>query len=197
MSIDIKHLAQDIQNNSLIFGCGSALFGLSKYIFDLDRKELEKQKDKAYKKSVESFKSGNISPIDIEKLQEIERQRKNLIPRFYYIRLSEFVTSEVTNTEEKYIQGARFWFFQGINWIMIPKEIMDGLLMQSEEWSEDQRKAKNKQRKMIAHEMAHELFRKIDPDNSLKLNNEENAEIFAGELLALRTLYEEGSPKRK
>jgi hypothetical protein len=191
--MDIRKLAEEIQNNSLIFGCGSALFGLSKYIYDLDIAKFDKENNEKIEKlrkslCAESSKSDltQISSVKDE-LQKIREERDKIVPGFYFVRPYERTSSK------SYIQGARLQPYQGIYWISIPKEIIEKFFNHADQWTDEQVASKDKQRRMIAHEMAHEIFRKRYPENT-EVDIDANADIFADALLALRKLYTNGVP---
>jgi myo-inositol-1-phosphate synthase len=203
---EIKKWAGKVQNESLYFGCASALFGLTKMIHDADSRKFDYEHSKRIstlkQKCTEAINNSNF-----EQLNKYNDELKKLLYeddapelKFFYINFFDIPSKLKEHAKNL---GARLDhpdvfqadnnssdLLKNIYFISLSVDVMKDILESEEIPKERKKEAKHKQRTKIAHEMAHEIFRKFAPE----LNTEENARIFAVELLKLREYYINGTP---
>ena len=214
---NISELAKQVQNESLSFGCASALYGLTKLFYDIDRNAFDDlhaaRLSELKSKCQEAVLYGEQTIYDeaIEEIEVLQKAKDNIALKFFYIKFYDIPPAIQQKAElEKLHFGARLDtpdvfksqssvgssdIWDNIYLITIPSDIMNRICsLDDDEWSEERKDAKEKQRQLTAHEMAHQIFQRFDPDGSLGMDTDENAELFAIELLRYREYYINGSP---
>ena len=196
----IKNLAEAIQKESLSFGCGSALFGLTKLLFKKDIESFRRDYSEKISLLMDKLEHATepefsqiLSEIDI--LKDESKSGKSGL-KFFYVNF--FDTSEELGAEANMpLFGARIdpppsdavGLWKHIYHISLPLDLLEEIAKDNGQTTE-RVLAKDKQRKFTAHEMAHEVFKAFAPE----LESEENARIFAKHLLELRKHYIDGLP---
>ena len=185
----IAELAKHVQDESRRFSCASALFGLTKIIFDKERGLANGNYWEDLLKLTDKLAMPGVSPSEAEainaQIRELTGDKKNTSPKFFYIDFYD-------NNEERFFSspGARIRWDEAdsIYWIYIPEDIKSAIAGDANANGENHCVVVE-QRHMIAHEMAHEYFEFLDPEGKEKLNTCDNAEEFAKELLKFRKFY--------
>ena len=221
---DIEKYAERIQRESLCFGCASALFGLTKLFYDLERKAF----DESHRVEIESLKktcldsviSGNTEAYNeaYNRIEDLRREKDKIALKFFYIRFFDMPAATRARAQEEALKnnpddGGGFSgrldspetfaprpgieksdLWENVYLITIPKDILDIVQTGGDDWSPARIEAKERQRWITAHEMAHQIFKHFDPDDKNGLNNDVNADLFASELLKRREYYINGKP---
>ena len=204
MQKSTKEIAKLVQNESLNFGLGSALFGLTKLLFDFDRQTFDDKREEklaplyARLKNRKDDKDFEEASVEVSKLK---KEKDSISPKFFFI---TFYDMPDTTKESVYNFSAfldvpqvidphlsQLW--DNIYLINLPLSIWDSIAHGDED-SDERRDAKNEQRRLIGHEMWHAYVRHTDPKGESGLDTEENAELFAHELMQLRVYYVNGLP---
>lgn len=213
---EVSGLAKMVQDESLCFGCASALYGLTKLFYDLDRiafdsihlVELSELKKKCRDAAIIHGDQASYDEA-MREIEKLQRAKDNIALKFFYIKFYDIPLSIQQKAEQEKLQfGARLDspdvfstqpsvessdLWNNVYLITISNDIMNEILS-DDEWTEERKSAKEEQRRLTAHEMAHQIFLRFDPDGSLGLDSEKNAAIFAEELLRYRKYYINGSP---
>lgn len=204
----IVRIAKRVQDESICFGCSSALFGLTKLLYDLEQEAYINQSWNSICEKAFAVKDSGCT-VDAEEINQTIQELQKPRLKFFYIKFYDTPhqewTSNHTCTEHL---GARIYFpdtfaserFVSIEsgddvyFISIPEVLMDIIRSGGDAWSNERVAAKKEQMRLTAHEMAHQLFRHIYPEDNYGLITEENIELFADEILEYRKNYRDGVP---
>jgi hypothetical protein len=192
----VRSIAKIVQNESLQFGCASALYGVTKYLHEFEinkfifKHEEEKKRYKDQLTLAEERHDPKLYFDAIDKLDELENKSK--------IPLKIFLINFFDLPQSYEYPGTRLTGIYGIIYINIPKRLINTIMTNNDLWTEERKGAKHEQRRLAAHEIVHELFKCFDQDGSkgLMSNIEYYAEIFTEELLKLRECYVNGIPEK-
>ena len=208
----VDSLAKRVQDESLYFGCASALYGLTKLLYEMEKRVFDEKHsaEVAQLKSICLWGDRDQRIAALEAIEAIQQDKDNITLKFFYITFynispalqkkaktdklrfaAHLDTPEVFASDPDVIAAD---LQDNVYFITIQLDIMDEILTGGDKWTDERRAAKEEQRRLIAHEIAHQLFRAIDPDRSKGLDSEKNADMFAGALLRFRKYYIDGSP---
>ena len=210
---DVIELAKLVQDESICFGCSSALYGLTKLFYDLDVKEFRDRNATRLSELRNKLRDARdrrnqveIKAVTQEILELQAADSSCIFLKFFYINFFDMPEATRKKIEESSLCFARLDTpdtFTGCNstpsdlwsnvyFITIRDDIMNRIRSGGDEWTEERKLAKQEQMRLTAHEMAHQVFRRLDPGETRGLASEENAKLFADEILQYRNRYEKG-----
>lgn len=211
----VSKLAKRVQDESLCFGCASALYGLTKLFYDLDRNAFDEDHSAELSELRQRCRNAVLSGDQLiydnamKRIEQFQKAKDDISLKFFYIKFYDIPLAVQKKAEqdnlrfgarldtpemfssEALIKSSDLW--NNVYLITIPYDIMFEIRPDANGWTEDYNTVKKEQRRFTAHEMAHQIFRRFDPDGTKGLDSESNAKLFATELLKFRKYYIDGS----
>jgi hypothetical protein len=188
---DIANWAQIIQKESLCFSCTSALYGLTKLLYNNDLEAFDKliSRKSDLQNTILTTQNSVARATALSELQHIFEEIRNIKFKFFFINSYE-------SPAEYEKAGARLTNYDNVCFISLPRNIVRDFLESKNINNSHRKESKIKQRYLTAHEMAHELFKYLNSKGIEILDDEQNAKSFANELLKLREYYVNGIPEK-